>query len=226
MQDSEIAKKYDMTVRTVRNWSDKGVQCGVVPPWGSPRDLIEWYRSEYGREPTSKMRKAIESCINADDDKSGADFVLAVDGEAGASVVEEFGSVDLIERACVSLGLASTLARIVEEEENAWQEYRTAKERKMNVATAKKDWKEATELKRSVHKTTDAVEVALKLMKDWARGEWEPGWKDLKIRLSGGNMGLLMRDAMLSEVSEAEYVAEWDKMLERVVLQWSDGDEG
>ena len=215
-EEKKISDRYAITPRTVRNWNATGAQCGVAVPWADPEGLLEWYRAQIGREPSARLKDRVAEML-APELVEGVPVEVVPGGNIG---------VPAIAAACEALGLSSTLARIVDEEDRAWAEYQAAREKSYGVEAARRNWKEATEAKRAVHKTDDAVMVALKLLKGWTRGEWEPRWKALKIRLGGVQLGQDLRDELLAAKDADAWATVWDRGMERAVLEWSgDGVE-
>jgi len=244
MSEKEQSEKYGISVRTVRNWRAAAEAAGAPVPWGDPGELLEWYRGTLGREPNGRLLARVAELLG-DGDGAGEDGAAAGELPAvGAAVGSDMGSdmpqgmdcetadggviggVRSLELACESLGLSSTLARIVDEEERAWEAYEAARASGRSLAEARRNWKEAVEVKRAVHKTDDAVRVAERLLQDWARGEWEARWKRLRIQLGGVKLGAELREELLAAEDEKEFSRVWDKGLERAVLMWAEGVGG
>ena len=143
--------------------------------------------------------------------------------EAGLEVVDrveiDLGPVDVIRKALERVGMDLTFSRIVEEEERAAALYEMLRERGVNTSEARRQWKEASEMKRAAQKGEDAVKVALELLREWVLKEFEPVQRELRAKLAGGKLGRQAREVLMETVTEREWERVWDKELEKVLSE-------
>ena len=140
-----------MTLRTVKNWIEKAEELGGLVPFETenPDDLLEWYRDAFGKAPKGEIEtRARELRI-----------------EAGLEVVDQveidLGPIEVIKKALERVGMDLTFSRIVEEEERAAKMYEVLRVRGVSTSEARRQWKEASEMKRAAQKGDDAVQVGL-----------------------------------------------------------------
>ncbi|MGJ8677210.1 MAG: hypothetical protein ACSHX0_06815 [Akkermansiaceae bacterium] len=230
MNIEQLSKKYGISQRSVKNWEARGVEHGVPVPWDDPDGLLVWYRNIHGREPNRKFMAAIEALQLAEkstvEDGESPVGGKADDSDGGAKAIEAAERLmdnQIFERLCESLGLSKTLAHVVEEERICYEEYEEAKASKStNISLKRKNWREAAEMKRALQRSDDAVEIALKMLKQWTRGEWEPRWKKIRVQMSGNKLGVNLRDKLLAAESEADWVKVWDDGFEAVLAECGD----
>ena len=123
-----------------------------------------------------------------------------------------------MERVLGVLGSDGTVANIAREELEAYEAYKERKAAGVDYSVALANWKDLTKTKREWMKTPDAVEVALKALKFWVRGEWEQEWKTLRTALDGRRLGMDAREALLATGDDlVEWRRVWDMEMERVI---------
>lgn len=208
-QERLWARRWGVTLRTVKNWVKKGEAVGAEVPFDSedPGDLLEWYRDNFGKEPKGEIKARAKE--------------LRV--EAGLEVVDrveiDLGPVEVIRKALERVGMDLTFSRIVEEEERAAALYEMLRERGVNTSEARRQWKEASEMKRAAQKGEDAVKVALELLREWVLKEFEPVQRELRAKLAGGKLGRQAREVLMETVTERQWERVWDKELEKVLSE-------
>ena len=205
MTDEKLMERWGVTARTLGNWRTRGEERGDVPPLAAedPRELVEWYRAAYGKEAPAKVRAAAERMLG---DRPAVELL---------EVVIDAPAVEVLARALDKLGLSQTLARLVEEDERAWEELLAAREAGAGIDGAKRRWIETTELKRAAQKTEDAVQLALELCKGWIRTEWEPGERARRNALQGSALAAEDLDRLRAAGTDRELADAWDRALER-----------
>jgi len=207
-----VAGRYGISEKSVANWIEKGVEAMRV-----------WYEEAYGRQMPKKVRDRVREMAEdiAVNMLQGKDlFGEAVDAvDSGAVESDDSGGVDdelaegdeksekswNLEKFAEMLGLSTTVARVVIDEEWAHKEYLSARNRGEGVTAARKNWREATEAKRTIQKTDDAVDLAVAVLKEWVKRDWEETWINVKKGISAKTMGAEMREFL----SDRELVQEW-----------------
>ena len=205
----ELAARYAMSNRSVLNHEEKAEKVGVAVPWDFPNDLLTWYESAYGRQPSTKLRERVRDMApRASDEAPVAEVVSTVQRDR----------LEVLEELSEQLGIAGTMARVVEEEERAYSAYEVAKASGLGIDAARRAWMQSTEAKRAMHKTDDAMNLAVGLLKEWVRLEWEPHQRKIREELSGARLGLDLRRELLG-ADEAEWVKIWNKGIEAVLVK-------
>ena len=206
-QERLWARRWGVTLRTIKNWIEKAEEIGDVVPFETenPDDLLEWYRDAFGKSPKGEIEtRARELRI-----------------EAGLEVVDQveidLGPIEVIKKALERVGMDLTFSRIVEEEERAAKMYEVLRVRGVSTSEARRQWKEASEMKRAAQKGDDAVQVARELLREWVLKEFEPVQRDLRKKISGSVLGVQARQGLLETVSDKEWERVWDKELEKVL---------
>jgi hypothetical protein len=171
----------------------------------NPNDLVEWYRVAFGKAPKGEIEaRARELRI-----------------EMGLEVVDQveidLGPIEVIKKALERVGMDLTFSRIVEEEERAAKMYEVLRVRGVSTSEARRQWKEASEMKRAAQKGDDAVQVARELLREWVLKEFEPVQRDLRKKISGSVLGVQARQGLLETVTDKEWERVWDKELEKVL---------
>ena len=208
-QERLWARRWGVTLRTVKNWIQKGEDLGGSVPFETenPNDLLEWYRDAFGKAPKGEIETRARE--------------LRV--EAGLEVVDQveidLGPVEVIKKALERVGMDLTFSRIVEEEERAAKMYEVLRVRGVNTSEARRQWKEASEMKRAAQKGDDAVQVARELLREWVLREFEPVQRDLRKKISGSVLGLQSRPGLMETVTDKEWARVWDKELEKVLSE-------
>lgn len=199
-----ICKRWGVSNQTVRNWQAKGEEINVPPPLDSPagRDLLEWYRGAYGRQPVKKLMDLVV-----------AEEAAQVPDEPAAVIIDTM-PIRVIKAALERLGLALTHARLVEEEERCWAEYQQAQAKREPVDIIRRRWSTITEEKRKVQGSKDATTLALELFKEWMRAELEPLEVERRKRISGAALGLQAQARLRATTTDAEWARVWDEELE------------
>lgn len=203
-----ICKRWGVSWQTVTNWRAKGVEVGTPPPLESPvgRDLLVWYRGAYGREPVTKLKELV-----AREEEAGHE-------PAGAEVIIDVHPVRVIKAALERLGLSLTIARLIEEDERCWAEYKRAQKLEEPTDALRRRWSDITEEKRKTQNSKDAVVLATELFKEWMRGELEPREAERRKNLSGVRLGLRAKGRLLGATTDAEWVRIWDEELEAALV--------
>ncbi len=208
-QERLWARRWGVTLRTVKNWIEKAGELGGLVPFETenPNDLLEWYRDAFGKAPKGEIEtRARELRI-----------------EAGLEVVDQveidLGPIEVIKKALERVGMDLTFSRIVEEEERAAKMYEVLRVRGVSTSEARRQWKEASEMKRAAQKGDDAVQVARELLREWVLKEFEPVQRDLRKKISGSVLGVQARQGLLETVSDKEWERVWDKELEKVLSE-------
>lgn len=211
-----ICKRWGVSDQTLRNWEAKGREVGVPPPLHAPdgRDLLEWYRGAYGREPVKKLK----------------DLVAAEEANAQANgwtppVLIDAQPVRVIKAALERLGLSLTIARLIEEDERCWAEYKQAQKKDEPTDNLRRRWGDITEEKRKTQNSKDAVAVAVELFKEWIRAEMEPAEAERRRALSGTRMGLDAQARLRATSTDAEWARVWDEELEAALAKVAEGKE-
>lgn len=201
---SRICKRWGVSWQTVCNWSAKGEEVGVPPPLESPagRDLLEWYRGAYGREPVQKLK----DLVAREDDVAKL--------PATAEVIIDVHPVRVIKAALERLGLSLTIARLVEEDERCWAEYKKAQRDGEPTDALRRRWGDITEEKRKTQNSKDAVTLAAELFREWVRAELEPREQARRKRLSGTRLGLDAEKRLRATRTDAEWSRIWDEEME------------
>jgi hypothetical protein len=208
-QERLWARRWGVTLRTVKNWIEKAQELGGLVPFESenPNDLVEWYRVAFGKAPKGEIEaRARELRI-----------------EMGLEVVDQveidLGPIEVIKKALERVGMDLTFSRIVEEEERAAKMYEVLRVRGVSTSEARRQWKEASEMKRAAQKGDDAVQVARELLREWVLKEFEPVQRDLRKKISGSVLGVQARQGLIETVTDKEWERVWDKELEKVLSE-------
>jgi len=208
-QERLWARRWGVTLRTVKNWIQKAEELGGLVPFetDNPNDLLEWYRAGFGKAPKGEIEaRARELRI-----------------EAGLEVVDQveidLGPIEVIKKALERVGMDLTFSRIVEEEERAAKMYEVLRVRGVSTSEARRQWKEASEMKRAAQKGDDAVQVARELLREWVLKDFEPVQRDLRKKISGSVLGVQARQGLLETVTDKEWERVWDKELEKVLSE-------
>ena len=204
----ELATLYGISERSVTNYELKAAACGVAVPWDDARGLLVWYEDQHGRKPPKKLREKVAAMPGA------AEEVIAVT----ETTEIQRDRLQVLEELCEMFGLAGTTARVVEEEERAYERYEASKATGLGEDLARRAWLASTEAKRAIHKTDDALQLALGLLKEWVRHEWAPEWRKIRDELSGSRLGLELRRELLG-ADEVEWVKVWNKGIESVLVK-------
>jgi hypothetical protein len=199
----QAASRWQVHSRTIRGWVEKGEKCGEVPPlWeGDPALLVEWYKVHVGRKPSGKVLDRVEELRRE----------LGLSDAPEVSI--DLGPVELLERALARLGLPLTLARVVQEEEEAHACYRAVVDSGRNADAARKRWRDATEMKRAVQRNDDCLAVAGEALREWVRKVWEPKEREIRERISGAKMGRAARDELMATRTGKDWELVWDEYL-------------
>ena len=170
-----ICKRWGVSDQTIRNWEAKGEEVGTPPPIESPvgQDLLDWYRGAYGREPVQKLKQLVAAEQEAEQRAPASDVII------------DIHPVRVIRAALERLGLSLTIARLIEEDERCWVEYKKAQEKCEPTDALRRRWGDITEEKRKTQNSKDAVAVALELFKEWIRAELEPQEAKRRKLISG-----------------------------------------
>lgn len=201
------AIRWEVHSRTIKGWIEKGDQANDPPPLlgGDPGEFLNWYRVHIGRAPSSKVLDR-------------ADVLRRELGLADAPEVQiDLGPVELIERALARLGMPLTLARVVEEEEKAHASYLEVTAQGRNADSARKRWRDAAEMKRASQKGEDCLAVAVEILKEWVRKEWEPKEKAIREGLSGVKLGRSARTELMETKTSKEWERVWDRWIEKAL---------
>lgn len=208
-RDERMARRWGVSHRTILNWRVAAEKAEVPCPMDAtnPDDFLEWYRAVIGREPAEKLKEA-------------AARITAETGEGTevrtATEIDR-APMDLIEKTLERLGRSRTLARAMAEEEMAATLYEQGREEGLSsgaLAGLRKNWADAAAMVRDAKKGDDAVEVALELLKEVMRREWEPRERERRKRLSGKELGIQARERLLAVQSVVEWEREWDRVIE------------
>jgi hypothetical protein len=207
---------YGIGPKTVRAWEERGGPENP-PPWTDPEKLMAWYRLHFGKAPKATVQAAADAMIAAKDAQ-----VNAAREEVAAVAVHDKAVATSARSFLESLGLAGTVARVIEDEDRLYEEYQKALKSgtDVRIRQARKEWMESTEMKRSLHKTQDAVDVAAGVFREWARREWEPRWRELRAILGGRRTGLRARDELGNAADENQWVMRWEKVIEAAIAEW------
>jgi hypothetical protein len=197
------AIRWEVHSKTVAGWLEIGAEVGEGPPvfGGDPDLFLEWYRVHVGREASVRIKTRAGELRRE----------LGMVEEPEAEV--DLGPVELIERALQRLGLSLTLARVIEEEERAHANYRAKMEAGKNADAERKRWRDAGEMKRSLQKNEECVEVAFELLRDWVRKDWEPNQREIRKRLEGSEIGRGARSELMECKTEKEWERVWDRWI-------------
>lgn len=203
------ARRWKVALRTIQNWQRKGEAIGALPPFDAEdaNELIEWYRDAYGKEPKTQLKERAKELRR----------------EVGLEVVEvveiDLGPIETIKLALERVGMDLTFSRIVEEEERAAAMYEVCRKQGASTSEARRQWKEASEMKRAAQKGEDAIQVARELLKEWVLKEFEPVQRRLRENLSGKELGKKARAALLETTTEKEWERVWDRELEAILAE-------
>lgn len=209
------AGRYGVSEKTVGNWEARGATEGMVVPWGDAGKMVGWYEDAFGRNAPKKLKAKCAELVEGE----------SLKGEVGSAVADEAGASDggrvdvmTLEGFAVLMGLGSTVARVIEEEDRAYEVYMLSQRTQEGVAVARKNWISATEAKRALSKSEDTVELAAAVLKEWVRMEWDVRWREIKNNLGAAVMGAAVRDELDLEVDAVVWDRVWGKELERVLL--------
>jgi hypothetical protein len=204
-------------MKTARSWVGKSIE---AVPWRDPWKVLDWYRVAFGREPGKRVRDRVV-VLGPQAGRSVDSGKLMV--ENGAEVPPVENSLDLREmmvEICGELGNARTIARITNEERKAFDKFEATKAANLDASAERREWLDVTKIKREWVKTQDAVDVALGLLKHWARGEWEVEWKELRVKLDGRRLGMDAREVLMAVADDpVEWRRIWDMEMERAIAE-------
>jgi hypothetical protein len=142
---------------------------GSPPPLEDPPALLDWYRLHYGREPNKKILAAARAMQEEEEGLLGGEGGLDFEAEP-----IDRAPLALIQQALALLGLSQNIARLAEETEQAWANYQAAtRGGEGNADVLRKRWRDMAEDLRTHQKSADAVALALELLKEWVRSDWE-----------------------------------------------------
>ena len=206
-----ICKRWGVSDQTLRNWQSKGEELGTPPPLESPvgRDLLEWYRGAYGREPVQKLKDLVEAEEQA----------AQASAQEAQPVIIDMPPIRVIRAALERLGLSLTIARLIEEDERCWAEYKEAQKKGESPDHLRRRWSDITEEKRKTQNSKDAVTLAMELLKEWMRAELEPHEAARRKAISGTRMGLDAQARLRATTTDAEWARVWDEELEAALAQ-------
>lgn len=246
----ECAKLYGLALPTAQRWvtkSDKPI------PWRDPHQMLEWYRTLFGREPGKRVSERIailhpqmlrwEQENLHSDQPHGAVGDPPTKGDKYRPLIETkadrgdtsshecvtgdtLSRKEFFEEVCADLANARTLARIASEEREAYDNYKEIKAKGWDYSAEVRRWQDLTKVKREWAKTQDAVDLAFRALRNWLRSEWEPQWKELRTALDGRRMGMEAREDLLASGEDAvEWRRVWDMHMERVILEILDNQK-
>ena len=229
-----LAKRYGITAESIKNWAKMETEEWPAP-WDDPLGLVRWYESRKGRHPKAAFIARCQALAAGEVEEVSGDGSADSDAEPipepavseGGSVAAPVGEREFSKGDVVAilqrLGLSETLGRILEEERRSYQRMMKAREEgQAGLESAERQaWLKITENKRAIHKTPDAVETAVGLVKDWARREQEERFRDLRRLMGARQLGSAFQAAVMERGEDWEDA--WDRELDLCLAKWVEG---